>query len=108
MYTYIHIQIYTYIYIYIYIYSHAWTLRYQWSGPLLKMESSPDWDRGRTERPHPQKSDLIKLINLDCSKQAQCCVHLVSVYIIYIYIYIERERDTYKSNLLNIITGGGV
>ena len=24
-------------------------------------------DRGQTERPHPQKSDLVNLINLNCS-----------------------------------------
>ena len=38
--------------------------------------------RGHTERPHPQKSDLINFINKNnCSEQAQCCVYLVSCYI---------------------------
>ena len=38
-----------------------------------------------TERPHPQKSDLTSVLNLDCGEQAQLCVcvYLVSCCIKY-------------------------
>ena len=31
-------------------------------------------NRGHTERPHPQKSYLINVMNLNCSEEAQFCV----------------------------------
>ena len=32
------------------------------------------YPRGHTETPHPQKSDLMNILHLDYSEQAQLCV----------------------------------
>ena len=37
--------------------------------------------RDRANPPRPTNLVQISLANLDCSEQAQCCVHLVNLYI---------------------------
>ena len=45
------------------------------------------FSRGRrTERPHPQKSDLIDLINSNCSEEERFYAHVASAYIQHIQL----------------------
>ena len=44
------------------------------SGTIDK-NTAQSGDRGHTERPHPQKSDLIISDNSTCSEEAQLCVY---------------------------------
>ena len=93
-----YIYIYIYIerergYIYIYIYIQAGASPGQGGRPLRSGGGSI----GATQkRPHPQKSDLLNCLYLNCSEEAHCCVYLVSCDILI------NPIKTYQLELLGV------